>query len=122
MRLFVRKVNQAEELLFFASASNLACSCLAWAFFSMACAEHCYLTALEFPHFKPAFFFLVVFFFGGGSKPPEKQNSSITIVISVVFKKDGDDDEKKKKKNFLGKIVIFDRIIGETESFDFGFR
>lgn len=67
-------------------------------------------------------FFLVVFFFGGGSKPPEKQNSSITIVISVVFKKDGDDDEKKKKKNFLGKIVIFDRIIGETESFDFGFR
>jgi len=62
MRLFVRKVNQAEELLFFASASNLACSCLAWAFFSMACAEHCYLTALEFPHFKPAFFFLVVLY------------------------------------------------------------
>ena len=66
-----------------------------------------------------SFFFLVAFL-GGGSKP-EKQNS-ITSVISVVFKKDGDDDEKKKKKNFLGKIVIFDRIIGETESFDFGFR
>mmetsp|Transcript_4905 Transcript_4905/g.16819 ORF Transcript_4905/g.16819 Transcript_4905/m.16819 type:complete len:95 (+) Transcript_4905:85-369(+) len=35
---------------------------------------------------------------------------------------DDSSDEKKKKKNFLGKIVIFDRIIGETESFDFGFR
>ena len=29
---------------------------------------------------------------------------------------DGDDDEKKKKKNFLGKIVIFDRSIGETRA------
>ena len=67
------------------------------------------------------FLFFLVVFLGGGGKP-EKQNS-ITIVVIVVFKKDGDDDEKKKKKkNFLGKIVIFDRIIGETESFDFGFR
>ena len=66
------------------------------------------------------FLFFLVVFLGGGSKP-EKQNS-ITVVVIVVFKKDGDDDEKKKKKNFLGKIVIFDRIIGETESFDFGFR
>ena len=67
------------------------------------------------------FLFFLVVFLGGGSKP-EKQNSITIVLVIVVFKKDGDDDEKKKKKNFLGKIVIFDRIIGETESFDFGFR